>query len=232
MGILAAKTDIPNFEKVKAKFSKYWGLKYVMYNFKSTLLILLLGIVLIVPTVYCFSLFGPSVDNKEKVDEGQNDAPEAIIIDVVPPIAMNDTTKDFPINDDDTTKDSTTNGDVTSEDSTTDYDDTAKDPATNDTEPPSNGADTNSWPVIMIVEDNSALVNVKSEFDSRRVDSSNNWLVINKRTSIRKVEEDTRDFGKNRKVLSEDKNEELRIYRDNFHTVIRNGIDITNMLRL
>ncbi|CAL1287176.1 unnamed protein product [Larinioides sclopetarius] len=240
MRILAPKSVVPDLEKVKVLFSKYWGMKHAMYNFKSTLIILLLGVILLVPTAYCFTLFGPSLDSNKKVDEEQNDAPQTTIIDVVPPIAVSDTTKDTWMNDDDTMEDFTIDDDVTMEDSTTDdddtsedssidNDDTAKDPSTNDNEP-----SRNSWPVIMIMEDNSALVNTKSKSGLRRMDSSNNWMVINKRTRTRKVEEERHDFdfGKKRRVINEDKNVELRIYRDDFHTVIRNGIDLTNMFRL
>ncbi|KAF8773137.1 hypothetical protein HNY73_015821 [Argiope bruennichi] len=192
-----------------------------MYNFRSKLLILLLVILLIVPAVYCFSLF--SLDSEEKVDEGQNGATQTTVTDMTPTTKMNDIATDSSI-DDDSASDSTENEDVSTKGSMTGDDDTTKSPAAND--------DSISWPVIMIVEDHSSLINAKSESDSRRVDSSNKWLVINKRTSIRKVEEDTHDFGKNRKVLNEDKTEELRVYRDNFHTVVKNEIDLTNILRL
>ncbi|XP_055950312.1 uncharacterized protein LOC129984450 isoform X2 [Argiope bruennichi] len=187
-----------------------------MYNSRSKLLILLLVILLIVPAVYCFSLFS-------LVDEGQNGATQTTVTDMTPTTKMNDIATDSSL-DDDTASDSNENEDVSTEGSMTGDDDTTKSPAAND--------DSISWPVIMIVEDHSSLINAKSESDSRRVDSSNKWLVINKRTSIRKVEEDAHEFGKNRKVLNEDKTEELRVYRDNFHTVVKNGIDLTNILRL
>ncbi|GFR26383.1 uncharacterized protein TNCT_574491 [Trichonephila clavata] len=91
-----------------------------------------------------------------------------------------------------------------------------------------------SMPPIVIVQDDSGMMHAEAVSDFDNTDTSFSWLVVSKKTSVNRVEEESSDFmrGKNRRVITEDRSEELRVYRDNQHRIKSNGIDISNILRL
>ncbi|PRD24941.1 UNVERIFIED_CONTAM: hypothetical protein NCL1_42359 [Trichonephila clavipes] len=174
-------------------------------NIKS--LVLLLGALMLIPTILCISFFDfiPRQDETvNTLDNSSDSESDEAISDVSGnnpvPVIMNGTSQE--------SKTTTTTTDNTTQ--------------------------IISLSPIVIVQDDSGMMHAEAVSDFDNLDTSFSWLVVSKKTSVNRVEEESADFirGNNRRVISENRSEELRVYRDNQHRTQSNGIDISHILRL
>ncbi|GFU30883.1 uncharacterized protein NPIL_662611 [Nephila pilipes] len=176
---------------------------FVKMQFVNTkVLVLLLGTFMMIPTIFCISFFNFNSNQVESESSTDDSSKQQTI-----PDSNNNS---VPVIMNGTNQESKTR--TSTSDNTTEI---------------------ISIPAIVIVQDDSGMMNAEARSDSDQLDTSFSWLVVSKKTSVNRVEEETSDFmrGKNRRVVSEDRSEEYRVYRDNLRRSFSNGIDISHILK-
>ncbi|GFS78601.1 uncharacterized protein NPIL_265151 [Nephila pilipes] len=168
----------------------------------TKVLVLLLGAFMMIPTIFCISFFNFNSNQVESESSTDDSSKQQTI-----PDSNNNS---VPVIMNGTNQESKTR--TSTSDNTTEI---------------------ISIPAIVIVQDDSGMMNAEARSDSDQLDTSFSWLVVSKKTSVNRVEEETSDFmrGKNRRVVSEDRSEEYRVYRDNLRRSFSNGIDISHILK-
>ncbi|GIY28536.1 hypothetical protein CDAR_409441 [Caerostris darwini] len=105
---------------------------------------------------------------------------------------------------------------------------------TSPTPPKTNGSSNEPAPIIVLFQGDGDFVHTLSSFGTNRIDVNQKFLVIEKKTRVRRVEEENRDAdsGRTQRIFNEDRSEEFHLYRDNQQEMLNNDLDFRNVLRL
>ncbi|GIX75736.1 hypothetical protein CEXT_8571 [Caerostris extrusa] len=97
-----------------------------------------------------------------------------------------------------------------------------------------NGSSNEPAPIIVLFQGDGDFVHTLSSFGTNRIDVNQKFLVIEKKTRVRRVEEENRDVdsGRTQRIFNEDRSEEFHLYRDNQQEMLNNDLDFRNVLRL